>query len=432
MAGELERGLDEFAQTLLAQGAAASMAVAVTDRERTLALRSYGPVEDSTMFQIGSIGKSFTAIAALQLVEEGRLDLQAPVTDVLPWFSVGGGRGPITLHHLLTHSAGLIQGAEIATASNYDVVALADTETGFAAGQHHWYSNVGFRVIGWMLQTVTGSGYPQLVRERILERLDMRESEPWIVPEMRPRLAQTYVPAHDDRPWCPGDPLVPGTWVDSAEADGCICCSAGDLAAYLRALMVRDRRLLGEAAWSAMATPHVLDDQGDKGNHYGYGLDIWPRGFGHGGAMIGTESMMVAEHDGLGAVAMAAGIMGADVLTDAALALARGETPKPYAPQPPEPMIDDGSCPEQWRPLLGHYRSHIAWLTNFRVYAREGRLRWGFDHLGSAREPLTPLADGRFRVGKEWSPEHLRFDSLIDGQAHRAWLSGAAYHRAFR
>jgi CubicO group peptidase (beta-lactamase class C family) len=432
MAGELERGLDEFAQALLAQGAAASMAVAVTDRERTLAVRSYGPIDESTMFQIGSIGKSFTAIVALQLVEEGRLDLHAPVTDVLPWFSVGGGRGPISLHHLLTHSAGLIRGAEIATASNYDVVALAETETGFAPGAHHWYSNVGYRMIGWMLETVTGSGYPQLVRERILERLGMLRSEPWIVPEMRPRLAQTHVPAHDDRPWRPGDPLVPGTWVDSAEADGCICCSAGDLAIYLRAMMVRDPRLLGEASWSAMVTRHVLDDQSDKGNHYGYGLDIWPRGFGHGGAMIGTESMMVAEHDGLGAVAMAAGIMGADVLTDAALALARGETPTPYAPEPAAPMIDDGSCPERWRPLLGHYRSHIAWLTNFRVVAREGRLQWGFDHLGSVREPLTALADGGFRVGKEWSPERLRFDSVIDGVAQRAWLSGAAYHRAFR
>jgi CubicO group peptidase (beta-lactamase class C family) len=432
MAGELERGLDEFAQTLLAQGAAASMAVAVTDRERTLAVRSYGPVDDSTMFQIGSIGKSFTAIVALQLVEEGRLDLRAPVTDVLPWFSVGGGRGPIRLHHLLTHSAGLIRGSEIATASNYDVVALAETETGFAPGEHHWYSNVGYRVIGWMLETVTGSGYPQLVRERILERLDMRSSEPWIVAEMQPRLAQTYVPAHDDRPWHPGDRLVPGTWVDSAEADGCVCCSAGDLAVYLRALMTHDPRLLNEASWSAMVTPHVLDDQAGKGDHYGYGLEIWARGFGHGGAMIGSESMMVAEHDGLGAVAMAAGVMWADVLTDAALALARGTTPTPYAHKPTEPMADDGSCPEQWRPLLGHYRSHIAWLTNFRVIAHEGQLQWGFDHLGSEREPLTPLPAGGFRVGRDWSPEHLRFDSVIDGQAQRAWLSGAAYHRAFR
>jgi CubicO group peptidase (beta-lactamase class C family) len=431
MSDALESGLDVFAESVLAGGGAASLAVAVTDRERTLAVRTHG-VPGGTMFQIGSIGKSFTAIVTLQLAAEGALDLHAPVTDVLPWFSVMGAEQPITLHHLLTHSAGLIRGSELATASNYDVVALADTSLGFQPGEHYWYSNVGYRAIGCALERVSGRGYPDLVRERILEPLDMRESESQIVPEMRPRLAQTHLPAYDDRPWRPEHGLVHGTWIDSAEADGCICTSAGDLAIYLRALMNRDERLLDAAGWEAMLAPHVEDDQEGEGEHYGYGMDITKRGFSHGGAMIGTESMLAAEKDGLGAVAMAAGIIWADVLTDAALALARGESPVPYAPKLDEPMADDGSCPAQWRPFLGHYRSHIAWLTNFRVVAREGDLVWGFDHLGSKREPLTPLDDGGFRVGKDWSPERLSFDTVMDREAQRAWLSGAPYYRSFR
>jgi CubicO group peptidase (beta-lactamase class C family) len=155
-------GLDAYAGALIERGAAGAIAVAVTDAEQTVALRTYGAAEDSTLFQIGSIGKSFTAIVALQLVEEGLLDLHAPVTDVLPWFAVGGGRGPITLHHLLTHSSGLIRGAEVATASNYDVIALAETETGFDPGAHFWYSNVGYRVVGMMLEQarVPGAGAP--------------------------------------------------------------------------------------------------------------------------------------------------------------------------------------------------------------------------------------------------------------------------------
>ena len=431
MRSDLAEGLDAFAETILSVGAAASIAVAVTDRDQTLAVRAYGKASDRSMFQLGSIGKSFTAIVTLQLADEGLLDLHAPVTDVLPWFSVRGATVPITLHHLLTHSAGLIRGSEIATASNYDVVALADSEVGFTAGEHLWYSNVGYRAIGLALERVTGLGYPQLVRERILRRLEMRDSEPWIIPELRSRLAQTYVPLYDDRPWRPEHGLVPGTWIDSAEADGCICSSAGDLAIYLRALMTRDPRLLGAEAWSAMFTSHIVDDQEGKGESYGYGIDIRANGIGHGGAMIGTESMLVAEDDGLGAVAMAAGIVEGDVLTGAALSLARGLPPRPYVPDLAEPMVDDGSCPERWRPLLGHYRSHIAWLTNFRVVAHDGQLQWGFDHLGSTREPVTPLDDGRFRVGKEWSPERLSFDTVMDGQAQRAWLSGAAYFRTF-
>lgn len=431
MADELADRLDAYAETVLATGAASSMAVAVTDGERTLASRSYG-VPDGTMFQFGSIGKSFTAILALQLAERGLLDLHAPVADVLPWFTVGGTTAPITLHHLLTHSSGLIQGAEIATGSNYDVVALADTEVGFAPGEHLWYSNVGYRVIGWMLERVSGHGYPRLVREGILEPLGMAESEPWIVQEMRPRLAQATVPSFDDRPWRPEHGLVPATWIDSAEADGCICSSGGDLAIYLRALMTRDERLLSAESWAAMLTPHVEDDQeGDRG-HYGYGIAIGAKDFGHGGGMIGTGSLMVATYDGLGAVAMACGYMGGTAMARAALALAGGGEPEPFALELSEPLEDDGSCPDQWRPFLGHYRSHNAWLTNFRVAARDGQLWWGCDHLSDERAPVTPLAGGEFRVGgRDWSPERLRFDTIIDGVAQRALLSGAPYTQTF-
>lgn len=431
MAEELADRLDAYAETVLATGAASSMAVAVTDRERTLASRSYG-VAGGTMFQFGSIGKSFTAILALQLAERGLLDLQAPVTDVLPWFAVRGITTPITLHHLLTHTSGLIQGAEVATGSNYDVVALADTEVGFAPGEHFWYSNVGYRVIGWVLERVSGQGYPQLVSDRILKPLGMAESQPWIVQEMRPRLAQATVPAFDDRPWRPEHGLVPATWIDSAEADGCICSSAGDLVIYLRALMRRDPRLLSEQSWSAMFARHIEDDQDGHGEHYGYGIGIDADEFGHGGGMIGTYSMMRAVDSGVGIVAMVCGYMGAVALAKAGLALVAGGEPEPFALELSEPLEDDGSCPDQWRPFLGHYRSHNAWLTNFRVAAREGRLWWGCDHLSDERAPMTPLAGGDFRVGeREWSPERLRFDTIIDGVAQRALLSGAPYTRTF-
>jgi CubicO group peptidase (beta-lactamase class C family) len=431
VADELADRLDAYAETVLTTGAASSMAVAVTDGERTLASRSYC-VPGGTMFQFGSIGKSFTAIVALQLAERGQLDLHAPVTDVLPWFAVGGTTAPITLHHLLTHSSGLIQGAEIATGSNYDVVALADTEVGFAPGEHFWYSNVGYRVVGLMLERVSGHGYPRLVRERILQPLRMAESEPWIVQEMRPRMAQATVPAFDDRPWRPEHGLVPATWIDSAEADGCICSSGGDLAIYLRALMTRDERLLSAKGWAAMLAPHVEDDQeGDRG-HYGYGIAIGQNDFGHGGGMIGTGSLMVATYDGVGAVAMACGYMGGIAMARAGLALAGGGEPEPFALELSEPLEDDGSCPDQWRPYLGHYRSHNAWLTNFRVAARGARLWWGCDHLSNERVPMTPLAGGGFRVGDaDWSPERLRFDTIIDSVAQRALLSGAPYTRTF-
>lgn len=107
----------------------------MTDPDRTLIARSYGAAHDA-LWPIASVGKAFAAVIALQFAEEGALDLHAPVQQSLPWFSVRSRYGPITLHHLLTHPSRLIASSDRPPASGYDVLALADTETGFAPGEH--------------------------------------------------------------------------------------------------------------------------------------------------------------------------------------------------------------------------------------------------------------------------------------------------------
>ncbi len=96
---------------------APAVAVAVTDRERTVVSRTYGPASPGAQWPIASIGKSFTVVIALQLVEERLLDLDAPVTDYVPWLAPRSPFGPISVHHLLTHSAGVIESSDIAPAS---------------------------------------------------------------------------------------------------------------------------------------------------------------------------------------------------------------------------------------------------------------------------------------------------------------------------
>ena len=70
------------------------------------------PVRPETRFQIGSISKSFAGIVALQEVEAGRLDLHVSVNEILPWLDLPEPFGPITLHHLMQHTAGLAIGEE--------------------------------------------------------------------------------------------------------------------------------------------------------------------------------------------------------------------------------------------------------------------------------------------------------------------------------
>lgn len=421
--------IDGLAARVLESGMAPAVALAVTEGDRTLLARTYGAASPDALWPVASIGKSFTAVVALQLVEEGLLDLHAPVTDYVPWLSVRTPGEPLTLHHLLTHTAGLVQSSDVAPASNYDVVALAGTETGYAPGQHRHYSNIGYRAVGVILEAVTGRPYPELLQRRVLDRLGLEASRPVMVGEMRRRLPGGHVPFYDDRPWRPEHGLAPGPWVESAEADGCLCCSVDDLAAYLRALWAGGDLLSGESL-AAMKTSQAPHD----GNGYGYGLDVHGDGFGHDGDMLGYVSYMRADTaSGLGVVAFANGFGGGWWLGEAVLAVAAGRKPAELDLTPDAPLVDDGSCPREWAAFAGRFRAHNPWLPTFLVAAREGRLVLGTDWTdGSERHLLTPLGDGGFRVGEpDWTPERLLFDTAVDGRAQRAVLSGTPYYRTF-
>ena len=101
-----------------ADGSIPGLAIAVTDLDGTLIDRVYGhadvagvrPVQRDTLFEIGSIGKTFTALVVMQLAEEERLSLDDPVVRHLPWFRVPRTGSRITIRHLLGHTAGITAG----------------------------------------------------------------------------------------------------------------------------------------------------------------------------------------------------------------------------------------------------------------------------------------------------------------------------------
>src|SRR5919112_797137 len=127
--------IDRSIERLMPERGIPGLALAITDSDRLLARRNYGyadlaalnPVNDETLFAFGSIGKSFTAICLLQLAEEGIIDLDAPVTNYLPWFAVQSPFAPISIHHLLTHTAGIIGGSDFPLDPRFEVWALRDT-----------------------------------------------------------------------------------------------------------------------------------------------------------------------------------------------------------------------------------------------------------------------------------------------------------------
>lgn len=308
--------VDAFAADWMAAEHMVAVQLAVTDRDGLLARRAYGyadlaarePLTDDHLFEFGSIGKSFTAILCLQLVDEGVLDLHVPVTTYLPWFFVPSRHEPITIHHLLTHTAGIIAGSDFSPDPRYEVWALRESEAS-APGVKSRYSNAGYKLLGLMLEHVTGKPYAQLVTERIFAPLGMTGAEGAVTNQMRRRLAVGHVPMFGDRPWRPEHGHAPATWFETNTADGCLSASASDLSTYLRMLLNRGAypggRILSEESFALLVKPHTDFDQETP---YAYGLVVdetdGHRRVAHAGGMVGYVSEMVGDPGtGIGVVA---------------------------------------------------------------------------------------------------------------------------------
>lgn len=99
---------------------AAGLSMAVTDRTGVLASSVHGladvaagrPVTADTLFEIGSVSKGFTCVLLLQAQDAGLIDLDQPVARYLPWFRVRSRFAPVTVRHLMTHTAGIIEGSD--------------------------------------------------------------------------------------------------------------------------------------------------------------------------------------------------------------------------------------------------------------------------------------------------------------------------------
>jgi hypothetical protein len=163
--------LDLYIDLKMKEANLVGMSVALRDREKLLRVSTYGfsvmaaqtPVTPGTLFEAGSIGKSLTSILLLMQSETGRLDLDAPVVHCLPWFQVKSKYKPITVHHLMSHTAGIIDGIDIGQIT-FEIPAAWKAYLGHYRSHNPWMSN--FRVIfrKWDLLVVLPSGHTQKLK----------------------------------------------------------------------------------------------------------------------------------------------------------------------------------------------------------------------------------------------------------------------------
>ena len=186
--------IERFVQDEMAAQRIPGLALGIVENDRITYLRGFGKADDSgrpvtpkTPFIIGSLSKSFTALAIMQLVEAGKIELDAPVQRYLPWFRVAdeGASAAITVRDLLNQTSGLSTKTGRTFQGNGDIsdAALEKTVRKLSSvaltapvGTTYQYSTVNYAVLGLIVQTVAGRSYESYVQTEILDPLQMRGS----------------------------------------------------------------------------------------------------------------------------------------------------------------------------------------------------------------------------------------------------------------
>lgn len=280
------------------------LALGIVQGDQVLHLKGFGianltgrAVTPQTPFVLNSISKSFVALAIMQLVEQGKIELDAPVQRYLPWFQVADttAASQITVRQLLNQTSGLPASAaypELARpATATDTLAarvrrLHTTSLNRPVGTTFEYTDANYDLLGLLVQTVAGQPYPRYVQQAILQPLAMTRSTTTQPAALPPDLATGY------RSWF-GWPVPFTQWYAHAMLpSGDLIATAEDMTHYLIAQLnggrYGDQRVLSPQGIATLHEPAVPEGRGD-------------RFYGMGWISRSLNDMPVVRHDGTSA-----------------------------------------------------------------------------------------------------------------------------------
>lgn len=262
-------------------------------------------VTTDTSFQIGSITKVWTTTVVMQLVDEGRLDLDAPVREVLPELRVADEEvsAHVTMRHLLTHTSGIDGDVFTDTGRGDDcvekyVATLGDVPQNHPLGATFSYCNTGFSIAGRVIETLTGQTWDAAVRERIFEPLGLHHTSTLPEEAILGRAAVGHVGEPDEEPRPTPRWLMPR----SVGPAGLINSTAREVLTFARmhlagGVAADGSRVLSEASVAQMQQMQTeLPDRHTLGDGWGLGwiLFTWDgrRVIGHDGGTLGQSAFL--------------------------------------------------------------------------------------------------------------------------------------------
>lgn len=298
---ELEAKVEGVLSSQLEEGKYAGVSVALEHRGRSVAIaRGYAdlehltPVAPDTVFEIGSITKQFTAVAVLQLVAEGKLDLDAPLARYLP--ELPKRWEPILVRQLLNHTSGIpsytgdeqhwkmLRPFAVEPERLLELVQLAPLD--FEPGTRFAYSNTGYVLAGLLIEAVSGQPYAGYLRRFVLKRAELEET--FACPSRRLVRGRAQ-----------GYQLVEGVLQHAEYLDPSNAFAAGDLCSTARGLVRWQRALWAGQVLDAASLQRLtrLDKLADgTTSNYAFGLRVGElqghRVFFHGGGISGFTGQL--------------------------------------------------------------------------------------------------------------------------------------------
>jgi CubicO group peptidase (beta-lactamase class C family) len=450
-----ERRFDEFCRRLIARSRAPGIALLGTVGGRSTLERAWGqrdaeerlPVTLDTVHGIASVTKSFTALAILQLAEEGRLRVRDAVQRHLPEFRTPEPRRTrrMTIHHFLTHTSGLPplptiyheMARSLRVDKDFDARAYRrvgidirrpPTETyeevlEFLArtryrllgepGQFFSYSNDAFGLLGAVIERVSGQRYERFLEDRIFRPAGLTHTlfDPGMLFRSRD-IAVPYTPAPRGRG---KGPVRSPVWheMSSLRAAGAIRTNSRDLSRYLEIYRTGGRvgreRIAAARTIRAMLTPHV---EVTPGTFYGYGLAVLPNFHGttlveHGGGLKGVASgIAVVPRRGIAVAALSNyDLTPTGRIVQSAVNLLMG---LPI----PEPTVRYSLRRTPFGPLApyaGWYGSGEGWWLTVRPRRRGLVLDFHGIEITDRKVRLRPTAPDRFVTGPRAEPALVTF-----------------------
>jgi CubicO group peptidase (beta-lactamase class C family) len=305
--------LDSIAGSGVVENRAVGIVAAVVRGNDTLLMKGYGkadvewnvPMPADAVFEIGSVTKQFTAVAILQLRDEGKLSLDDEITKWLPDFDTRGNK--VTLRRLLDHTSGMVGLTEMQEfgilASNprfprdsaYALIKRYPFQ--FRTGEAQIYNNSAFWLLGLVVEKASGMTYEDYVEKKIFAPLGMKRSMYCNSAENVERRAHGYGIRDGQIRRAPANVH---TWPFSA---GSLCSTAGDMVTWLKAL--HGGKVLSPKSYAEMIAPAKLND--GTVLRYGMGLAVGKdiRGLnaiGHGGSIAGFGAEAVWYPDAQAAI----------------------------------------------------------------------------------------------------------------------------------